>query len=96
MACSKVFDARVEECVWKFLETGRNQKLSFVVVGRTGAGKSQIINSLIGDHVAEEGHTLEAQTMRIACYKLVIVIKYVVVALNMSEWNCCKKGEGAG
>ena len=50
-------------------EHGRNQKISILVVGRAGAGKSQIINSLIGWPVAKEGHTLEAQSMHVQCHK---------------------------
>ena len=62
-------DPNLKELVSRFLEHGRNQKISILVVGRTGASKSQIINSLIGWPVAKEGHTLEAQSMHVQCHK---------------------------
>lgn len=40
MAPFKEFTTEFEEYLSEFLKSGRNKKLSFVVVGKTGAGKS--------------------------------------------------------
>ena len=45
------------------------QKFAFMLVGRTGVGKSSTINSLMGEHVAEVGDT-EPTTFKVSPYRL--------------------------
>lgn len=51
-----------------FLEEGRRRRLSFLLVGRTGVGKSSTINSLLGREVAPVGD-FEPTTMQVAVYE---------------------------
>ena len=47
---------------------GTSVDLSIVFVGKTGAGKSSLINSLAGQAVAPEGHTLKGETSSVVEY----------------------------
>lgn len=43
--------------------------LGILVIGPTGVGKSTLINNLLGEVVAKEGHSLTSSTSTINCYK---------------------------
>ncbi len=46
-----------------------SQSVNILLTGRTGAGKSTLINSVVGDEVAKVGHGLDPQTMIVSPFK---------------------------
>jgi predicted GTPase len=58
---------RALENLQRQLEKAQNRNLTFLLVGRTGVGKSSTVNSLIGQEIAQVGH-YEATTMEIKEY----------------------------
>ena len=58
---------------------GTCKEFSILVVGETGSGKSTLINNLLGQEVALEGHTVESSTEEIE--ELVGVVEGVPVRL---------------
>ena len=49
-----------------------NQSVSIFVTGKTGVGKSTLINRIIGKYVAEEGASLDRGTVAVEAF----VFKY--------------------
>ncbi len=47
----------------------RSQSVNVLLTGKTGAGKSTLINSVVGDEVAKVGHGLDAQTLIVSPFK---------------------------
>ena len=47
-------------------------ELRLLVIGETGVGKSTLINNLLGEEVADEGHSVTSETSAVNCYKGVI------------------------
>lgn len=52
----------------EYLQQGRNARLSLVVVGEAGQGKSSLINGLLGEEIAEEGDDLDSATESVQAY----------------------------
>jgi small GTP-binding protein len=52
----------------KTLQQSLNKEFTFLIVGRTGVGKSSTINSLLGEKIAPEGK-YDPTTMEVKCYK---------------------------
>lgn len=52
----------------KELQKARKQKFTFLIVGRTGVGKSSTINSLFGENIAPEGK-YDPTTMEVKTYE---------------------------
>lgn len=50
--------------------TGSSSTLEFMIVGKTGVGKSSIINSVAGSEVAPEGEDLDIGTYNIESYEV--------------------------
>ena len=48
----------------------RELKVEILVTGRTGTGKSTLVNALVGRKVAEEGHNLKPKTKRVTDYSV--------------------------
>ena len=66
-------DAGSDEVVYfsvlrEYLQQGRNARLSLVVVGEAGQGKSSLINGLLGEEIAEEGDDLDSTTESVQAY----------------------------
>ena len=52
----------------RYLLEGRNS-LTVALIGKTGAGKSRLVNALIGKFKAKEGDTLLPETNKVAAFK---------------------------
>ena len=46
-----------------------SKNVKIFVTGRTGVGKSSLVNALVGDNVAEEGDELDPQTCKVTKYE---------------------------
>ena len=49
----------------EFRKSGRNE-MTILLCGKTGVGKSHLTNALIGENLAEEGHTLSSRTAEVS------------------------------
>ena len=54
---------------WLLILRDQCPKLGVLVIGETGVGKSTLINNLLGENVAKEGHTLSSTTSDINCHE---------------------------
>ena len=52
------------------LEQNQSSKLCFLLIGKTGSGKSTICNALIGAEVAKVGNTLDPETSEVTSYEM--------------------------
>ncbi|XP_031571344.1 translocase of chloroplast 34, chloroplastic-like [Actinia tenebrosa] len=55
------------------------QTLNLLITGKTGVGKSRLVNALVGKKVAKEGRALDPCTSEVTSYK--VVIKGVAVTV---------------
>ena len=46
-----------------------SKRAQIFITGKTGAGKSSVVNALVGDKVAEEGYTLDPKTSKVTKYQ---------------------------
>ena len=54
----------------EWIRESKNRKIEILVTGRTGVGKSTLVNGLVGEEVAEVGRQLHATTMDVQGYEL--------------------------
>ena len=57
----------IREQLEQWLSCG--DELSILISGRTGGGKSTLVNSLLGESLAEEGATPDPSTAEVTCYE---------------------------
>ena len=75
------------QAIWKYLwkclsqtnASGECGTFTIMVVGETGSGKSCLINNLLGQDVAEEGHKVFSQTSTVEKYERIVNNVPVVV-----------------
>lgn len=57
----KTLEYYIEQC----FSSGR-MKITILLSGKTGAGKSHLVNALIGQNLAKEGDTLDPETFEVS------------------------------
>ena len=75
----------------KWIRESEARKLEILITGRTGAGKSTLVNGLVGEDVAEEGHNLCATTKNVTGYKLTTKEGFEIVV-----WDSPGLQDGSG
>ena len=63
----------------KWVSEKRQNRLSILITGKTGVGKSRLVNALVGERVAQEGRSTSACTDAVTSYKTEISGVDVVV-----------------
>ena len=67
-ADSNLLEQAFDECI----ESIKEKQLNILVTGKTGVGKSRLVNALVGRRVAEEGRTKDLCTIGVNPYSVVI------------------------
>ena len=49
--------------------TGGRKDVQILLTGKTGVGKSSLVNALIGQEIAPEGHTLKPETTEVSYWR---------------------------
>ena len=65
------------EHIRKWLE--QSKSLRILITGKTGAGKSALVNGIVGKYVAKEGETLDPETSTVVEYRTTIQDVEVVI-----------------
>lgn len=60
----------LKRALLEWIANNRQKKLSFVLTGKTGVGKSRLVNALVGENVADEGQQRDACTNTATPYKV--------------------------
>ena len=69
---------------------GRSNSLRVFVFGKTGAGKSSLINTLFGKEIAEEGETIYSQTKSVTSYseqRSIKTVRQTIEGVNITMWD---------
>ena len=53
----------------KWVKQSEGRPLKILITGRTGVGKSTLVNGIVGSEIAEEGSDLKAKTMNVQRYE---------------------------
>ena len=67
-ADSNLLEQAFDECI----ESIKEKQLNILVTGKTGVGKSRLVNALVGRRVAEEGRAKDPCTVGVSPYSVVI------------------------
>ena len=59
-----------KEEIKKWIKENSKGQMEILLTGRTGAGKSRLVNAIVGKKVAKEGNELHTETMEVTGYKL--------------------------
>ena len=79
----------LRECV------NNSSSVNIFATGRSGTGKSSLINSLVGRDVATEGDTLDPETTAVKCHKLTTMGGYKVTVWDSPGLQDGTKNEAA-
>ena len=79
------------EQIKKWIEHGSKGRIEIMITGRTGAGKSTLVNSLIGRPVAKVGNKLQVETKNVTGYTMTAEEGVVIVV-----WDSPGLQDGSG
>ena len=52
--------------LWKYIVKALNPEMKILVSGKPGVGKSCLVNALLGQKIAAEGHSLKPETTEVS------------------------------
>ena len=82
-------DVEVIEHHWlEFFRQVKGAQFSLLITGKTGVGKSSLVNALVGTKVAKEGRKKIATTCRVTPYQVVIK------GVDIRVWDCSGLEDG--
>ena len=71
-----------KEGIGKWIKDSEGRELKILITGRTGVGKSTLVNAIVGKDLAVEGRSLEAETMHVNKYAWV-----TTDGIHISLWD---------
>ena len=74
----------------EFCRQKKEEEFSLLITGKTGVGKSSLVNALLGRKVAKEGHKKVAGTNEVTLYRVTID------GVNIRVWDSPGLGDGTG
>ena len=83
-------DVEVKHHFGEFLRQRKEEKFSLLITGKTGVGKSSLVNALVGAKVAKEGHKKVAGTPEVTSYMVTIE------KVNIRIWDSPGLEDGTG
>ncbi len=79
---------RIKEELKEWIQS--SSSVNIFVTGRTGAGKSTLVNAMIGQKLAEEGGELDPMTSEVTCYET------TVSGVRVKVWDSPGLQDGTG
>ena len=83
-------DVEVKRHIYEFFRQKREAKFSLLIMGKTGVGKSSLVNALLGTQVATEEHKKVPGTPEVALHRVTIE------GVNIGVWDSPGLEDGTG
>ena len=75
----------------KWTKSNSKGLIKILLTGRTGAGKSTLVNAIVGKEVAKRGNELRAEMMNVTCYKMA-----TEEGMDVEVWDSPGLQDGSG
>ena len=83
-------ESELRQLVKGWVEHSTSRGLRIFVFGKTGVGKSSLINTLLGKKIAEEGEDIYSQTRAVTSYteqRSIKTVRETIEGVNVTMWD---------
>ena len=83
-------ESELQPLVKEWVEHSKSRGLHIFVFGKTGVGKSSLINTLLGKEIAEEGEDIYSQTRAVTSYteqRTIKTVHQMIEGVEVTMWD---------